>query len=106
MSVINVLIGRSRYQIDCLEGEEDKIDLLAARLNDRVNQLSSSIKNADEKTILMLCALTMEEELESNKNPETRSAAAYQADLQNAVSSEVKNVTSQLQDLIHKVKAL
>lgn len=65
MPVISISIGKSRYQIDCPIGEEEKIQKLAAKMNERVNNLSLVIRNADEKTILMLCGLTAEEELEN-----------------------------------------
>ena len=63
MSILSLAIGKSKYTVDCVDGEEDKIINLSKKLNERVNNLSLAIRTADEKTILMLCALTAEEEL-------------------------------------------
>ena len=63
MPIINLAIGKSKYTINCDVGDEDKIIALAERLNQRVNRMSLVVRTADEKTILMLCALTIEEEL-------------------------------------------
>ena len=68
MSILSLAIGKSKYTVDCIDGEEDKIINLSKKLNERVNNLSLAIRTADEKTILMLCALTAEEELETAKN--------------------------------------
>ena len=68
MPILNIAIGKSKYAINCDDGEEDKIIALAEKLNKRVNKMSLVARAADEKTILMLCALTIEEELESTNN--------------------------------------
>jgi len=65
MPILNLAIGKSKYTINCDAGEEEKIISLSERLNERVNQMSLSIRTSDEKTILMLCALMIEDELES-----------------------------------------
>jgi cell division protein ZapA (FtsZ GTPase activity inhibitor) len=68
MSIISVAVGKTKYQINCPEGDEDRIESLAAKLNERVNSLSLKIRNADEKTILMLCAVMLESELQECAN--------------------------------------
>jgi cell division protein ZapA (FtsZ GTPase activity inhibitor) len=54
---IEIPIGKSRYKINCEEGQKEKLRRLAERLNKRVNSLSLEMKNVDEKTLLAISAL-------------------------------------------------
>ncbi len=118
MPILNLAIGKSKYIVDCLEGEEDKIINLAKKLNERVNNLSLAIRTADEKTILMLCALMAEEELETAKNhsgffekeePEAKADLEHQIseeDLENAVAMQIENTADYILKLVKKVESL
>lgn len=68
MSTLELYVGKSKYTINCQESEKNKISNLAKKLNQRVNELSVKIRDAEEKTILMLCAIMTEEELETLKS--------------------------------------
>ncbi|MFT6077128.1 MAG: cell division protein ZapA (FtsZ GTPase activity inhibitor) [Myxococcota bacterium] len=68
MPTLNLSIGKSKYTINCDIGEEQKIEDFAKKLNERVNNLSLALRGADEKTILMLCALNCEADLDNVVN--------------------------------------
>lgn len=109
MSVISVCIGKTKYQIDCEAGEEEKIETLANRLNERVNRLSLAIRNADEKTILMFCGVMLEEELEaakSNSGTKNQTSGFSEADLQNSAINEIETAVNSIQRLISKVEEM
>jgi cell division protein ZapA (FtsZ GTPase activity inhibitor) len=121
MPILNLAIGRSKYVVDCFEGEEDKIINLAKKLNERVNKLSLAIRTADEKTILMLCALMAEEELETAKShkgilekqaPEEKviEPQISEEDLENAIEEQVamqiENTADYIFKLVKKVESL
>ena len=117
MPILNLAIGKSKYTVDCLAGEEDKIIDLAKKLNERVNNLSLAIRTADEKTILMLCALMAEEELEVAKNhqgmfeekvPEEKSLEPQinEEDLENAVAMQIENTADYIFKLVKKIESL
>jgi len=117
MSILNLAIGKSKYMVDCNEGEEDKIINLARKLNERVNNLSLAIRSADEKTIMMLCALTIEEELEIIKNdagiferrrlePEDVLDKVSEEDLENAVAMQIENTAEYIFKLTKKIDTL
>jgi cell division protein ZapA len=118
MTILNLAIGKSKYSINCDDGEEDKIVALAAKLNERINNLSLALRNVDEKTILMLCALTIEEELDDAKNhqgifedkeSEDHLVVEYQImqeDVENAVASQIENTAEYVQKLVRKVENL
>lgn len=118
MSILSLAIGKSKYTVDCVDGEEDKIINLSKKLNERVNNLSLAIRTADEKTILMLCALTAEEELETAKNhngvfgnqtPEKEEIVEPQIseeDVENAVAAQIENTAEYILKLAKKIGSL
>ncbi len=116
MPILNLAIGKSKYTVDCADGEEDKIINLAKKLNERVNNLSLAIRTADEKTILMLCALMVEEELDSAKNHkgifekkvvEERilEPQISDEDIENAVAMQIENTADYIFNLVIKVES-
>lgn len=118
MPILNLAIGKSKYTVDCVEGEEDKIINLAKKLNERVNNLALSIRTADEKTILMLCALTVEEELENAKNhnnifdtdnseiADDVEQKISEKDIEDAVAMQIEATADYIQTLVKKIKGL
>lgn len=103
MPSLELYIGRSKYTVDCEDSQKEKITSLARRLNERVNKLSLKIRGADEKTILMLCAINIEEELESAK------AASTIQNSHNNIILDQKDLISEdvylaLENLANKIK--
>ena len=72
MPSLELYIGKSKYIIDCAESEKLEISKLAAKLNERVNNLSLRMRGADEKTILMLSSIMIEAELDALENSENK----------------------------------
>ena len=97
MATIEIAIGKSLYKIDCLDSEKEKLLELAKKLNERVNKVSFSLRNADEKTILVTTALMLEGELErKNKNvPEVKKNVKAQEDVNKINEEEVSKITEQ-----------
>jgi cell division protein ZapA (FtsZ GTPase activity inhibitor) len=108
MPIVNLSIGKSKYEIDCKEGEEEKIYKLAAKLNERVNHLSIAIRGADEKTILMLSAIIIEEELETirkhNKEDNKNSNSTIDPQAADVILKGINNLTNQIEMLANKIK--
>jgi cell division protein ZapA (FtsZ GTPase activity inhibitor) len=112
MSIINLAIGRSKYQIDCADGEEEKINKLAARLNERINKLTLNLRGADEKTILMLCAIMIEEEAENlkkkvdkNYNGDDENAKLInEEELYKSIAENMENIADYIEKLANKIK--
>ncbi len=117
MTILNLAIGKTKYTIDCLDNEKDKIIDLAKKLNEKVNNLSLAVRTVDEKTILMLCALMIEEELEDIKNDKGISdkegleervvgQQISEEDLENAVAMQIENTADYIQKLVKKINNL
>ena len=113
MSMVEITIGNSRHQISCNQDEKEKLLALAKKLNKRVNQLSFSLKDVDEKTLLVIAALMAEEELERKSiNEEEREEAPEEVapitgqDLFEAISEVMDNMTDHIEKLSKKVREM
>lgn len=114
MSIISLAIGKSKYQIDCAAGEEEKIQKLAAKLNERVNNLSLNLRGADEKTILMLCAITIIDETENLKkkidknykgeDEDEKAKLIDEEELYSSIAENMENIADYIEKLANKIK--
>ena len=66
MAITEVVIGKSKYKIECPENQQEKLARLAAKVDEKARNLLSDLKNIDEKTLLAIVAITLEDELESH----------------------------------------
>ncbi|MBU6338625.1 MAG: cell division protein ZapA [Rickettsiales bacterium] len=106
MSIVEIKIGKSKYKIECEFSEKERILKLSENLNKRFNDISSSIKNADEKTILVILALMLKAEL-AEKNHNELSEEDYNSkeeELFNNLNIDIENATQQINDLANKIR--
>jgi cell division protein ZapA (FtsZ GTPase activity inhibitor) len=111
--IIEIPIGKSLYKISCQEAEKEKLLRLAESLNKRVNSLSLQMKNTDEKTLLAISALLIEEELEKNNNKTSskdsdeetsEDSGINEQDLYDAVSDNMENISDYIEKLSKKIQ--
>lgn len=69
--MIEIEVGKSRYKIRCRPEEQDRLFALAKKLNERVNQIALSSREGEERTLLIMLALLLEDELEELKISKT-----------------------------------
>lgn len=86
--IVEIKIIKSNYKIDCKESDQNKILNCADKLNNRLNKLTSGLGNIDEKTLLVIACLTMEEELKNlktkiSKNSQTTNSSQINSHLNN-----------------------
>lgn len=65
MPIVNIAIGKSRYHIECPDSEKDRLIELAEKVNEKVNDLALKLRDIDEKTLLVIALLNIEDELEN-----------------------------------------
>lgn len=104
MSIVEIAVGKSKYKIECDSREKDKLLDLAATLNEKVNHISSVIRNADEKTILVITALMTLAEAEQNDTSKVEEKNSLPKNTSEEVSTNLKDITKQIEILINKVK--
>lgn len=107
MPKVEISVGKSLYKIDCSESEKENLLKLANRLNERVNKLSFSMRDVDERTILLTAALMMEGELAQKSKTNSSDAdeeKVTEEDVYDAVSESMENVADYLEKLANKIK--
>ncbi len=103
MAEVEIAIGKSKYHLQCQEGYEAKLLETTAILNERVNNLALSFRNLDEKTLLVILALTMESELQEQGNKPKEEDKIKESDVYNAVSESMENITTYIEKLTKKI---
>ncbi len=102
---VEISIGKSSYKISCQESEKEKLLELSKLLNQKVNKLSLALKSDDEKLLLVILALQIQEKLlqkdESDDEDETR---LNDQDMYDAVSDNIENVTNYIEKLTKKIQ--
>ncbi len=69
MGQVAIAVNGRRYEVNCDDGEEDRLRLLAEGLDRRVRALAGSVGQVGEVRLLLLTALLMEDELiEAGRN--------------------------------------
>jgi len=99
MALIELSIGRSKYKIECPQSEENKLMTLATKMDERVKNLSQNFKNIDEKTLLIISSLMMEDEIESNKKPQDVDK------IYENLTHTIENMTQNIEKLARKIES-
>lgn len=98
---VEIQIGKSNYNIACEEDEKEKILDLADRLNQRIHDLTKTLRIADEKTLLVMAALTSEEELKSVDQDKFTAQEMF-----DSISENIENITHYIEKLTKKIQKL
>jgi len=106
MATVEISIGRLKYQIDCPEDEHEKLIHLAHKLDERVKKSLNNLRNVDEKTLLIITALTLEDELESKSYNEDENSMVKidENDLYEVLTENIKNTTLYIEKLAKKIE--
>ncbi|AIL65718.1 Cell division protein ZapA [Rickettsiales bacterium Ac37b] len=67
MSVINVIIRNNTHQIACDEADFEHVKTLATNLGERIDKLNKTFVRASDIQLLLMTAITIEEELNELK---------------------------------------
>ena len=111
MAIIEISIGKSKYKIECPEDEKWKLLRLADTLDGRVKNLLTNLKNIDEKTLVIITALMIEDDLESSaaklhhhSDENIATDKLDSTDLYEAISEHVENVADYVENLAKKIE--
>ena len=98
---IEVKIGQSTYEISCQANEEKRLRQLAENLNNKVNSLAPHFDDGDEKKLLVMASLLIQEEL---SDKETTDNSASEDDVYDAVSETMENVTDYIKKFTNRIE--
>lgn len=108
MSLVEIVIGQSRYTIECEEDQKSQLTKLATKLDRKFNDISKSLPNIDEKTILVISALMTESDLEDLKNNSSattnKKTSNNKDEIYDALSKKTQNVCQQIDELANKIQ--
>ena len=106
--ILEVLIGKHKYKLNCQSEEVDFINTCANSLNKRIKQLEESLKNSDDSQLLIMAALILEQKLiEKNNEFNEQSKALYtENDLYEIMSEHMDNISSYVEKIITKIDKL
>lgn len=96
-----IKIGKSYYNIACKEEDNEKLSELSQRLNKRLKDAASDTESSDEKTLLVIAALSLEEELRTKTDD-----LFSRQDLFDSISNNIENITSYIEKLTKKIHNL
>ena len=68
MNIIEIEVGDSKYKISCKNDEEQHIIALSKKLDNRINELSNSLNNkANNSLLLIINSIMMQDEIDNLK---------------------------------------
>ena len=107
--IVEIKVSKSQYKIECSEIEKNKIINNANKLDYRINKLTQALGNVDEKTLLILNSLMMQEEINNliaHKNSkETSSDNVFSEDeMLDEISQNIENINSYIEKLTNRVQ--
>ncbi len=94
MIKVEFSINKSIYKIACQEGEKDKIINLAKKIDKKISQLEKSLKNADKKTLLAICCLNLQDEIDAN----------FDATDDEKTSIEIEKISKKIDEITKKIE--
>lgn len=102
---VKIAIGKSIYNIACRNGEEERLAKLGEKINQKVNQLSLHLKDADEKTLLVMASLILQEEVGSkSEESDKKEKSDLDDDIYDAVSETMENVTDYIKKFTNRIQ--
>ena len=63
MPIVNLVVNKKSFQLSCDEGDEGRLEDLAAALNKRLNDIAVHAPGSGDSTLMVMAALMMQDEL-------------------------------------------
>lgn len=98
MAQVNIIVAGRPYALTCRDGEEERLQYLAAHLNRKAEELTRSLGQLAEPRLLLMTALLITDEyfdLQQAPPPASLDIAAV-ADLFDQATSRVDSLTAKL----------
>jgi cell division protein ZapA (FtsZ GTPase activity inhibitor) len=78
---VKIAVGKRIYSIQCEEENQERLNMLANRLNRKINEMSFQMKNIDEQTILVMHSLIVMDDLDAMVTEKSEDESGEQSDL-------------------------
>ena len=95
MANVNIKFNGKEFLLSCQDGQEDHLEELSVHLNNKFNELKSSLGNIGESKLLLITSIKLMDEFYEMKN---------NIDFKKKEIEELKNKFRELKSLIYKYK--
>ncbi len=98
MAKVNITVNGRRYALGCDDGEEERLQVLGQKLDNRIKELANQFGQIGDLRLLVMMGLTMLDELEDTDSLVEQKAERLAADVrrasEDAVSAARRSETS------------
>ncbi len=107
--LVDFKIDGKKYKIECPADEEGKVLKLAQAIDKKAKKLRLHLKTADEKTLLAILCLTLQDEANSNstKDPaknDNKETNKIEEQLNLEAVKNIVQATKKIEDLAKKIE--
>lgn len=113
MAKVSITINGRRYALGCDDGEEERLQVLGAKLDNKVKELANQFGQIGDLSLLVMVGITMMDELEDSDNLVEQKAERLAADVRRASEDAVKaarknetSATKSLNDAAKRIEAI
>jgi cell division protein ZapA (FtsZ GTPase activity inhibitor) len=113
MAIVDILIRNNLHQLACNDSEEGELKALAVNLSKRIDKLAESHAKANDNLLLIMAALTIEDELIElkrkqqqlpfNMEKESKIAAKDESAIDFAVADALDAISEYVETLVIKL---
>lgn len=102
MAQITVTVNSKHYPLACADGEEDRLEKLAAYVDSKTQMLAKQLGHVSESRLLLMAAVLIADELHDSLDGKNSSAMLSglteedMASVLNEVASDIESLTSKL----------
>ncbi len=101
MAQVSVTIDNRKYRLACNEGEEQRLELLAGVIDDKIGELRAAFGEIGDQRLVVMAALTIADNL-----AEARDAAEAERDRMKTVETQAMTVAAGLDQLSSRIESL
>lgn len=102
MPVVNINIRDTIYPIACDSGQEEKLQVIAHRLDRRVQAIATNLGKAQDVQLLIMTALMMENEISDLKKAAQEHPDVVNADI--AVTETIDAIADYIETLANNLE--
>ncbi|NRA74124.1 MAG: cell division protein ZapA [Rickettsiales bacterium] len=97
MPTIDLIIHGNKHIVSCNDGEEPRLRLLADKFNTKLEQIAQHLKHIDDKTLYLITALILLDEIEEKKQiSNNKTSPSEQQELLNSISDKIVSMKNML----------
>ena len=106
MAVVEIQLGRRNYQLACDDGQEEHLKRLASSISLRLQELSSVAEGTSDAMLLVMTALTMQDDLnealKKSGNGKAVDRKTIEAEIDDAVAEAVTTIAEYVENLAER----